>query len=417
MSLDPSSPPNPANSPLEKLLVQRQQLWTPDAMSRYLEQEGLDANLAGSIGRAFGRLEQESNFQFQQVLAELQTWANVHTHPGVAGSTSYPYAPEDFVVLTSKTGATERRTGDTGALLGSNTTSSYSNRGVLIDGNSDKREFAQVQLVSGTLEVRIRPFDGDTDTVLYSVAATDLYSVYHAGDVVYVSLLDGSKVIRAIRRSDGAVMWTSGALPLPAYRIRPLDADRLIVNGISASTSTGTITQYYYAINKATGAEALLFSTACNSGFGDFVLTSDGATVLTVEDRQSMVEASTVLIGYDIAAGAESTKQNITSDRAKWSRMVRSADDTLLVVGSTGTAGRTVSAFRVADGTAAWTSSALSSSTADVEAIAPSPDGSALYVTNGDTLASFMVADGAEKLRTTITSGTWNQCGVLYATI
>lgn len=80
--IDPTQPPNPANSPNEKLLVQRQQLWTPNAMSQYLEEEGLDTDTAAKIGRAFARLEQESQHEYKQLLDELQRWSNVHTHPG-----------------------------------------------------------------------------------------------------------------------------------------------------------------------------------------------------------------------------------------------------------------------------------------------------------------------------------------------
>ncbi len=80
--IDPTSPPNPENSPNEKLLVQRQQLWTPNAMSQYLEAEGLDTETAGKIGRAFGKLEQETRYEYKQLIDELQRWANIHTHPG-----------------------------------------------------------------------------------------------------------------------------------------------------------------------------------------------------------------------------------------------------------------------------------------------------------------------------------------------
>lgn len=82
-----TTPPNPENSPNEKLEVTRRLMHaqlSADSES-YLRGEGVEPQLARQIGAVLDRIKREQNFQVQQILEELEVWSNIHTHPRQAG--------------------------------------------------------------------------------------------------------------------------------------------------------------------------------------------------------------------------------------------------------------------------------------------------------------------------------------------
>lgn len=75
------TPPDPSGSPLEKLELSRRTP-NPRDLGRYLRMEGIDEDTARRMARAVEQWEREKFFDEVEGLQDLQTWANIHTHPG-----------------------------------------------------------------------------------------------------------------------------------------------------------------------------------------------------------------------------------------------------------------------------------------------------------------------------------------------
>lgn len=80
-----TTPPDPLNSPNEKLEGIRNHLRSRLPLSEYLRSEGIDPGLAVPLGKALDRYEDERDYHIQQMLIEMGLWANTHTHPGGFG--------------------------------------------------------------------------------------------------------------------------------------------------------------------------------------------------------------------------------------------------------------------------------------------------------------------------------------------
>lgn len=80
-------PPNPTNSPIEKIEVvdfanpaEAQRVFT-----KALIDQGVDKELAQQIGRAYMNTAELENRHYAEVQRQIQDWQNIHTHPGTGG--------------------------------------------------------------------------------------------------------------------------------------------------------------------------------------------------------------------------------------------------------------------------------------------------------------------------------------------
>lgn len=102
---DFQSPPDPAGSALEKLVLQHRYS-VPNEVARYLESEGIEPDTAQKVALALEQWDGDKNNIYQELLNELELWANIHTHGGAGGTGAVPTIKnKDTIPEFNKTGA------------------------------------------------------------------------------------------------------------------------------------------------------------------------------------------------------------------------------------------------------------------------------------------------------------------------
>lgn len=75
-------PLDPEGSPREKLMIRRmaKRLWMEEELTRELDRENIDPEIARPIARALARFSDIEDRELARLVEEFEEWANQHSH-------------------------------------------------------------------------------------------------------------------------------------------------------------------------------------------------------------------------------------------------------------------------------------------------------------------------------------------------